>query len=53
MLGVRWHGVELCRGSVLGGLTAPEAGVHLAVLCVYIAAGWVLSRRAFRRRLAT
>ena len=46
-----WHGVELCRGSILGGLTIGEAAVHLAVLGAYVAAGWVACTITFRRRL--
>lgn len=47
-----WHGVELCRGSVLGGLTVSDSVLHVGVLAAYIGVGLRLSRRQFRRRLA-
>ncbi|MGW4498068.1 ABC transporter permease [Micromonospora sp. NPDC004336] len=46
-----WHGVDLCRAATLG--TAPQwstAG-HLLYLAAWAVAGWLLARRAFRRRL--
>ena len=46
-----WHGVELCRGAVLGTLGLAEALVHLAVLA-RPAAGYLVCRRTFARRLA-
>lgn len=46
-----WHGVELGRGLVLGGLS-PAAGVgHLAVLVAFVLAGLFAARRTFERRL--
>jgi lipooligosaccharide transport system permease protein len=48
-----WHGVELCRGAVLGTLGVAEAAVHVAVLLTYALAGWLICRRNFRMRLAT
>ena len=47
-----WHGVELCRGAVLGGLEAADLAVHLAVLALFVGGGWVWARRGFHRRLA-
>lgn len=46
-----WHGVELARGAVTGGLTAGSTLLHLAVLAGFIGVGWVLVVRAFTRRL--
>ena len=46
-----WHGVELCRGAVLGGLSATAATGHVAVLAAYVAVGWAACRMTFRRRL--
>ncbi|MCX4388853.1 ABC transporter permease [Micromonospora peucetia] len=46
-----WHGVELCRAATLG--VAPQWSVagHLLYLAAWAVAGWLLARRAFRRRL--
>jgi lipooligosaccharide transport system permease protein len=46
-----WHGVELCRGCVLGTLGAVEAIVHVAVLTAYATAGYLVCRITFTRRL--
>src|SRR5829696_1425328 len=46
-----FHGVELCRGAVLGTLDAPAAVLHIAVLAAYALLGYVIARRNFRRRL--
>lgn len=46
-----WHGVELCRGLVLGGMPAASGVGHLAVLVGYVAVGFVLAQRTFERRL--
>lgn len=46
-----WHGVELTRGAVIGGLGAPRAVAHLTILLVWITAGVLLSRWTFTRRL--
>ena len=48
-----YHGVELCRGAVLGTLGVADGVVHVAVLVVYWLAGFVICRRTFARRLAT
>jgi len=47
-----WHGVELCRGSVHGTLTAAALAVHVAYLAGLTLVGALLARRAFRTRLA-
>ncbi len=48
-----YHGVELCRGAVLGTLSIGAGVVHIAVLVAFWVAGYVLCRRAFERRLQT
>jgi lipooligosaccharide transport system permease protein len=47
-----WHGVELCRGAVLGTLALGEAALHVAVLAVVAAGGFGVCRTTFARRLA-
>ena len=47
-----WHGVELARGATTGTLEPTDVG-HLAVVGVYIAAGWWGGARTFTRRLAS
>ena len=46
-----WHGVELCRGLVLGGLEATDGLAHLAVLLAFVVGGWAACQVTFRRRL--
>jgi lipooligosaccharide transport system permease protein len=46
-----YHGVELCRGAVLGTLTVPAAAVHVAVLVAYAGIGYAVCRRTFTTRL--
>ena len=46
-----WHGIEWCRGLVLGGLTAWPAVGHLVVLLAFFAAGLLAARSTFDRRL--
>ncbi|MCP5025228.1 MAG: ABC transporter permease [Actinomycetia bacterium] len=46
-----WHGVELSRGAVLGGLSAGRAVMHIAVLLLFTGVGWVACAITFRRRL--
>jgi lipooligosaccharide transport system permease protein len=46
-----WHGVELCRGAVLGTLGAAEAAVHVAYLSAIALIGFVICRATFTRRL--
>jgi lipooligosaccharide transport system permease protein len=47
-----WHGVQLTRGSVLGGLGAGAALVHVAVLAAYATVGFVACRATYAKRLA-
>lgn len=47
-----WHGVELCRGLVVGSLGWADIAVHLAVLTAYCLVGWMICRVTFARRLA-
>jgi lipooligosaccharide transport system permease protein len=47
-----YHGVELCRGSVLHTLGIVDAAVHVAVLAAYWFVGLWCSIRIFARRLA-
>ncbi len=46
-----YHGVELCRGAVLGTLGVADAVVHVAVLVAFWLAGFLICRRTFARRL--
>lgn len=46
-----WHGVELCRGAVLGGLGLLDVVLHVGVLGIYIAAGTAVCLVTFERRL--
>lgn len=46
-----WHGVELCRGAVIGGLGAGTAVAHLGVLLLYVGLGGWAAHRTFTRRL--
>jgi lipooligosaccharide transport system permease protein len=46
-----YHGVELSRGFALGTLDA-KAPLHVAVLCLFAAAGYGAARRTYPRRLA-
>lgn len=46
-----FHGVELCRGAVLGTLDLSAGLVHVAVLAAYALVGFLLARRSFTRRL--
>jgi len=48
-----YHGVELCRGAVLGTLGAAAAAVHVAVLLAFWSVGFLACRVTFARRLAT
>lgn len=47
-----WHGVQLCRGAVLGTLGFADALVHVAVLAGFAGIGLLICRRTFARRLA-
>ena len=46
-----WHGVELTRGLVLGGLSAGWALVHVAYLTALVVGGWLVARGTFRTRM--
>ena len=46
------HGVELCRGLVLGHVIPGEVVLHVAVLVAYSLAGFFLARVLMMRRLA-
>ena len=46
-----WHGVELSRGAVIGGLEPLIATVHLAILLAWVGAGFYACTRTFTRRL--
>lgn len=46
-----WHGIELCRGLVLGGLGTTTGLIHLLVLLGYVTAGSVAASVTFDRRL--
>lgn len=46
-----WHGVDLTRMLVLGGLDLPRALVHVVYLGALAALGWWLTVRNLRRRL--
>ena len=46
-----WHGVELSRGAVLGGLSLGDAVLHVGVLVAFVAAGTAACAVTFDRRL--
>jgi lipooligosaccharide transport system permease protein len=46
-----WHGIELCRGLVLGGLDIATGIVHMVVLLGFVAAGTLAATITFDRRL--
>ena len=46
-----WHGIELCRGFVLGTLDAAAAVVHVTYLTALAVGGWLAGRVLFARRL--
>ncbi len=46
-----WHGVELCRGAVYGGLSLGDVVVHVVYLLAWAGVGWVLARKVFADRL--
>jgi lipooligosaccharide transport system permease protein len=48
-----WHGVELCRDLTTGAIDLAAAGLHLAALVGYIAAGTAYGVHTFTRRLAS
>jgi lipooligosaccharide transport system permease protein len=54
--GVAWatplsHGVALTRGLVLGTIGAPEAGLHVVVLLLFVVVGAVFAFPILRKRL--
>ena len=46
-----WHGVDLSRGIVLGGLEAGLAVVHVGYLALWVVVGYVVAARSFTSRL--
>ncbi|HEY8104187.1 MAG TPA: ABC transporter permease [Gaiellaceae bacterium] len=46
-----WHGVELCRGLMLGTIELLPAVGHVAYLLAWTVGGFLLARRTYRRRL--
>jgi lipooligosaccharide transport system permease protein len=46
-----WHGIELCRGLVLGTLSGAAAIAHTAYLTAFAGIGWVACRITFAKRL--
>ena len=46
-----WHGADLCRGLVLGGVTPLSALGHVAYLGAWTVAGVVAGRRTYTKRL--
>ena len=48
-----WHGVELCRGLMLGTVELLPALGHVAYLLAWTFGGLALARRTYRRRLFT
>lgn len=46
-----WHGVDLTRQLTLGGVRAGSAALHVSYLLAWIAVGFALAHRAYRRRL--
>jgi lipooligosaccharide transport system permease protein len=46
-----WHGVELCRGLMLGTIELLPALGHLAYLLAWTVGGFLLARRSYKRRL--
>jgi lipooligosaccharide transport system permease protein len=46
-----WHGVELCRGLMLGTIELLPALGHTAYLLAWTFGGLALARRAYKRRL--
>jgi lipooligosaccharide transport system permease protein len=46
-----WHGVELCRGLMLGSFDGADLW-HIAYLVVFVVLGWRLTVTGFSKRLA-
>ena len=47
-----WHGVQLCRDSVLHRLEIADTLAHVGVLCAFVGAGLAVCRVTYSRRLA-
>jgi lipooligosaccharide transport system permease protein len=47
-----WHGVELCRGLALGGISAIAMVGHTLVLVLYTVVGTALALQQYNKRLA-
>lgn len=48
-----WHGVELCRGLVLGSIDMRSIVGHVTYLVLFVVFGTAVARRTFARRLAS
>ncbi|MFI1996707.1 ABC transporter permease [Actinoplanes sp. NPDC020271] len=46
-----WHGIDLCRDLVLGRASVGSALVHVTYLLAWVAAGFTLALRSYRRKL--
>ncbi len=47
-----WHGVELCRHLINGEMQPLDDLAHIAVIVLWIVAGWLAARRTFSNRLS-
>lgn len=48
-----WHGVQVCRGLIIGGLDTLAMLGHLGWILVWIFCGWFWATRTFTNRLST
>jgi lipooligosaccharide transport system permease protein len=48
-----WHGVELCRDLTLGTPELESALLHIGYLLLWVVAGVILARFAYRKKLVT
>ncbi|MGF1598121.1 MAG: ABC transporter permease [Acidimicrobiales bacterium] len=46
-----WHGIELARWATAGRSPSWSPGLHLVVIVVWAAGGWLVARRTFAARL--
>ena len=50
-----WHAVQLCRGAITGGVAGADSladvALHVAVLLVWVVAGWRWGTRTFEKVL--
>jgi lipooligosaccharide transport system permease protein len=46
-----WHGVELCRGLMLGTIELQAAVGHVAYMAAWTVGGFLVARRTYERRL--